>query len=94
MNYTLITLTSVVGKVLETLIKEWIDNLLNNFKLIEGRSCLTHLLEFYEVVSHCMDEGSEVGGVYLDIQKAFDKVPQRRLLAKVRTCVGLTLWPM
>ena len=33
-----------------------------------------------------MDEGKAVNIVYLDFKKAFDKVPPRRLFAKVRTC--------
>ena len=60
-----VELTSVVGKMLETLIKEWIRKHLNKYKLIQrsqhgfskGRSCLTNLLEFFEVVSDLVDEG-------------------------------------
>ena len=33
-----------------------------------------------------MDEGKAVEIVDLDFKKTFDKVPQRRLLAKVRAC--------
>ena len=93
-NYRPVSLTSVVGKVLKTLIKDWMKNHLNKYKLIKGSqhgftkgsSCLTNLLEFYEAVSDWVDEGKAVDRVYLDFKKAFDKGPHRRLLAKVRGC--------
>ena len=86
-NYRPVSLTSVVGKVLETLIKDQMRNYLNKYKLIEGSqhgftkgsSCLINLLEFYEAVSDWVDEGIAVDIVYLDLKKAFDKVPHRRL---------------
>ena len=96
-NYRPVSLTSVVGKVLKTLIKDQMRNHLNKYKLIKGSqhgftkgsSCLTNLLEFYETVSDWVDEGKAVDIVYPDFKKAFDKVPHRRLLAKVRAC-GMT----
>ena len=89
-----VSVTSVVGKVLETLIKDQMRNHLNKYKLIKGSqcgftkgsSCLTNLLEFYEAVSDCVDEGKAVDIVYLDFKKVFDKVPHRRLIANVRAC--------
>ena len=83
-----------MGKVLETLIKDRMRNYLNKYKLIKGSqhgfakgsSCLTNLLEFHESVCDWVDEGKAVDVVYLDFKKAFDKVPHRRLLAKVRGC--------
>ncbi len=47
---------------------------------------LPNLSEFYEAVSDWVDEGKAVNIVYLDFKKAFDKVPHRKLLAKVRAC--------
>ena len=87
-------MTSVAGKVLETLIKNQMRNHLHKYKLIEGSqhgftkgsSCLTNLLEFYKAVSDWVDEGKAVDIVYLDCKKPFDKVPHRRLLDKVRAC--------
>ena len=81
-NYKPVSLTSVVGKVLETLIKDWMRNHLNKYKLIKGSqhgfikgsSCLTNLFEFYEAVSDWVDEGKAVVIVYLNFNKAFDKV--------------------
>jgi len=50
---------------------------------IKGRSCLTNLLEFFEVVTKNLDKGEPIDVIYLDFQKSFDKVPCRRLLNKL-----------
>ena len=63
-NYRRVSLTSVVGKVLEILIRDRMRNHLNKYKLIKGSqhgftkgsSCLTNILEFYEAVSGWMME--------------------------------------
>ena len=63
-NYRPVSLTSFVGKVLETLITHQMRNYLNNYKLTKGSqhaftkgsSCLTNLLEFHETVSEWMRE--------------------------------------
>ena len=93
-NYRPVSLTSVVGKVLETLIKDQMRNHSNKYKLIKGSqlgftkgsSCSTNVIEFYEAVSGWVDEGKVVDIVYRDFNKSFDKVSHRRLLAKVRAC--------
>ncbi len=94
-----VSLTSVVGKVLETLIKDQMRDHLNKYKRIKGcqhgftkaSSCLTNLLEFNEAVSDWVDDGKAVDRVYLDFKKVFDEVPHRRMLAKVRAC-GVAGW--
>ena len=48
------------------------------------RSCLTNLLTFMEKVAEDLDSGEAVDVIYLDFQKAFDKVPHLRLLAKLK----------
>ena len=73
-NYRPVSLTSVVRKVLETLIKDQMRNHLNKYKLIKGSqhgsskgsSCLTNILEFHEAVSDWVDEGKAVDIVCLD----------------------------
>ncbi|XP_051876029.1 RNA-directed DNA polymerase from mobile element jockey isoform X1 [Pristis pectinata] len=51
---------------------------------VKGRSCLTNLLEFFEEITGKVDKGEAVDVVYLDFQKAFDKVPHKRLINKMR----------
>ena len=50
---------------------------------IPKRACLTNLLEFLEYVTDAVDNGKPVDVIYLDFQKAFDKVPHVRLLHKL-----------
>ena len=49
------------------------------------RSCLTSLLDFFAQVidTYDTDNNEAVDLVYLDFQKAFDKVPHERLMLKV-----------
>jgi len=47
------------------------------------RSCLTNVLEFLEYVTDAVDIGKPVDIIYLDFQKAFDKVPRAKLLHKL-----------
>ena len=91
-NYRPVSLTSIVGKIMETLIAGAIRKHLDKYNLIKdsqhgfmkGRSCLTNLLSFYRSVYEAADNGDSYDIVYLDFSKAFDKVPHQRLLDKVR----------
>ena len=40
--------------------------------------------QFFEEVTRKLDKGEPVDVIYLDFQKAFDKVSHRRLLNKLR----------
>ena len=42
------------------------------------------LMFFLEEMTKCLEDGSPVDVVYLDFQKAFDKVPHQRLLRKLK----------
>ena len=91
-NYRPISLTSHVCKILESIIKDSIfnhinvNNLLNesHHGFISKRACLTNLLQFIETVTDYVDQGYPLDVIFLDFQKAFDKVPHGRLLLKVK----------
>ncbi len=91
-NYRPVSLTSVPGKLMESCIKEEMSQHLDRHKLIrksqhgfiKGRSCTTNLLEYLEKATQVLDSGKSVDVVYLDFSKAFDIVPTRRLLEKVK----------
>ena len=91
-NYRPVSLTSVVCKLLETLIRDHMVEFLVNHKLIntsqhgflKARSCLTSLFGFFEENTKWVDDGSPVDVVNLDFQKAFDKMPHQRLLLKLK----------
>jgi ribonucleases P/MRP protein subunit RPP40 len=42
-------------------------------------------LEFLEIVSNYIDQGHPVDVIYLDFQNAFDKVPHKRLMLKIKS---------
>ena len=92
-NYRPISLTTHVCKVFESIIRDEVTTHLSRLKLINStqhgfvtkRSCLTNLLEFLEFVTNYVDKGLPVDVIYLDFQKAFDKVPHKRLMKMVES---------
>ena len=92
-NYRPISLTSVVCKTMDRLIKGNIITQLGSNNLIrdsqhgfrDKRCCLTSLLDFFARVIDTCNTGNNkaVDLIYLDFQNIFDKVPHERLLVKV-----------
>ena len=90
-NYRPVSLTSVVCKVMEKLVRKAILKHLEEHDLISndqhgfrsGRSCATQLLEVLEAWTKLLDGGHSVDCLYLDFKKAFDSVPHKRLLQKL-----------
>ena len=91
-NYRPVSLTSMICKLLERLIKDHMVDFLVKHKLLnssqhgflKARSCLTNMLCFLEEITKWIDVGSPVDIIYLNFQKAFDKVPHQRLLLILR----------
>jgi hypothetical protein len=96
-NYRPISLTSIVCKILESLMRERItrhfarNNLFSRkqFGFLSGRSTVLQLLHVLDDWSKILDEGGTIDCVYMDFMKAFDTVPHKRLLEKIRS-YGIT----
>ena len=52
---------------------------------LNGKSCLSNLLECFDKVEEILANGDDVDLLYLDFQKAFDTVPHQRLLYKLKS---------
>ena len=91
-NYRPVSLTSVLCKALEKLIREKILDHICREDLFSqsqhgfrtGRSCLTNLLEALQDWMDLSDEGHPLDIIFLDFRKAFDRVPHERLLFKLK----------
>ena len=97
-NYRPISLTSVIIKVFERVIrKQIVTFLISNGHLNPTQhgfrgwhSCLSTLLSVFDDVMQLLSSGNNtVDMVYLDFAKAFDKVDHGVLLHKIKT-LGIT----
>ena len=90
-NYRPISLTCILCKVLESIIRDHIIDHMNThnlfsskqFGFISGRSTTLQLLHVVEKITSYIDNGHDTSITYLDFQKAFDSVPHKRLLQKL-----------
>ena len=86
------SLTSVICRLLQRLVKGHMVNFVVRHKLLnssqdgflKARLWLTNMLCFFEEITKWIDEGSPEDIIYLEFQKAFDKVPPQRLLFKLK----------
>ena len=91
------SITSAVGKILESIIRDIIvayiiDYYLNSdcqHGFRKHRSCVTQLLHVVEDLSDMFDDGDPYDIIYLDLKKAFDQVLHKRLAVKLES-YGIT----
>ena len=88
-NYRHISLTSVICKQLEAIIKDHLiieNEILTDYQhgFVPERSCATQLLQCVDYWTDMLDQGHSVDTIYLDFAKAFDSVPHERLLDKAK----------
>ena len=92
-NYRPITLTSVVCKIMESIVSDAImnhmkiNNLFSNkrFGFRSGRSTTLQLLNVLDDWTEALDNGHIIDIIYTDFHKAFDSVPHKRLLSKIKS---------
>ena len=85
-------LTSVVCKIFESTLRDCISSahfqvnkLFTNrqFGFIKGRSTFLRLLQILDDWTLHLEEGGQFDVIYTDFEKAFDKVPHKRLISKL-----------
>ena len=91
LNYRPVSLTCVICKIAETVIRNSIVKHLEANSMIgeaqhgfrRKRSTLTNLLKYMETLTEAVDKQVPVDVNYMDCKKAFDTVPHRRLIKKM-----------
>ena len=92
-NYRPVSLTSIVCKLMESIVWDDIISYLKENKLfseqqfgfIGGRSMVLQLLHVFDKWTGIIDRGGTIDCIYMDFQKAFDKVSHKRLLSKIES---------
>ena len=90
-NYRPVSLTSVVCKLTESIIRDHVmKHLISNDLInpcqhgyVPGKSCSTQLLECLDIWTEILDGAGGMDVIYMDNAKAFDKVVHERLLKKM-----------
>ena len=91
-NYRQISLTSIACKVCEKIVKKRVINFWQSlgifnpiqFGFLEGKSTMTQLLTCYNDWASSRNKSTPTDVVFLDFTKAFDSVPHKRLLLKLK----------
>ena len=94
-NYRPISLTSIVMKVYERVIRAdlmyRIESKLDprQHGFLPGKNCETQLIPFYDNLACSLNKGSRTDIVYFDFSKAFDSVNHDKILHKLKYKFGI-----
>ena len=89
--YRPISITSILCRVLESIVKEVIMSHCNDSQIFSDAQygfrprqvCIIQLLKVFDDWSRYIDSDIPVDTIFLDFRKAFDSVPHKRLLMKI-----------
>ena len=92
-NYRPVSLTSVISKIMESIVRDAIvEHLVKNglftddqHGFVPGRNCITQLLVCLEAWTRMIENGDCFDVIYTDFSKAFDSVPHERLFLKMES---------
>ena len=89
-NYRPVSITSVICKIMESIIRDHIVTYMSSNKLFSttqhgfvlSRNCMTNLLLSMDDWAAALEYGYSIDIIYTDFAKTFDSVPHKRLFAK------------
>ena len=92
-NYRPVSITSIVCKVMESIIRDTMMNHLlvngiitsDQHGFVPKKSCCTNLLETMDILTQAIEEGYSIDIIFLDFAKAFDTVAHTRLSLKLQS---------
>ena len=90
-NYRPISLTSLVVKMPESIIRSELVKFFDEQGILNGeqhgfvnkKSCFTNLLSTFEEWTSALDQGFGIDVIFLDYSKAFDSIQHHRLICKL-----------
>ena len=91
-NYRPVSLTPIIAKIMERIVKDSIENHIKENDIIsaqqhgfcKNKSTTTNLLEFWNNVTDYVEKSLSISIMYTDLRKAFDTVPHDLLIHKIR----------
>ena len=98
-NFSPVALTCHFGKLMETIIKNELQEFLETHNLLsknqhgfhKGKSCISQLLEHAEKIVTAIEDRVNLDSIYLNFQKAFNKADNNVIVkrCKEKDIIGL-----